>query len=331
MSTELSRQVLDCLAVAKKLDRHDLALEFELHHSKWFAYRFLTPHKATEVFKEEYSKAYRLKYARNIDTEQAEKVTGFNSTDFTSTKQSTAFWRARQFADRLGVSYNVFCSAAFEVLLREGWKRIPYVNQLYGVKNEALIAGAVKKHWAEYRDAWFRFSDLLQYREEHFRYLPAQIAHREYVVKEISRRPGWLNTCFDKKLLPVDLAIDLFGVEYIERWCGSVPVNRSAPSETIAESEFHPSCHSIPGAYHDATPTCSSCPFRQSCLSGVQMVEDKLKAKYGTLDPKADHRKECIRIRVANHRAKKKAATGPTLMAFAVSAFPSRFAATARM
>ena len=313
MSAEVPPQVRDCLAVASKLDRADLALERQLHGSKWFDYRFVTPKQATLIFKAAYQKVYREKYADNIDTEEAEGVTGIDTSDFAGTKQPTAFWRARQFADALGVPYDIFCEAAFGNLLRS-WKRIPYINQLYGKKNEQRIARAVYDYWTEWRTTRLMCSRLPQYREESFRNLPAQIEHRNWVIQEIkNNRTGALaQACDFFRILPIDEAVATFGQDWLDRTREGYFSEPPDPVVSVPDNEFLPSCHSIPGAYEETAVECKACPVRSSCLAGVTAVRDKLMASHGgSDDPKADRRRDQVRRRVALHRAKKK--VGPTI------------------
>jgi hypothetical protein len=152
-----------------KLDRER---EHTLYRRKWFDYRFLSPLAATARFYALYQDVYRWKFAANIDSLEAERKTGVSRIG--TIGERTSFWRARQFADELGVTYEIFLEAVFQMCIRNGWSRLPHVNQLYGEKNREPIASAVKALWAEHIRSRFTISTLPQYREEAHRGLEAR-------------------------------------------------------------------------------------------------------------------------------------------------------------
>jgi hypothetical protein len=122
----------------------DRERERDLYGQKWFDYRFLSPIAATARFYHLYQDVYRWKYAANIDALEAERKTGVSKK--ATRGERTSFWRARQFADELGVTYEVFLEAAFQVCIRRGWNRLPQMNQLYGPKNIEAIASVTNEY-----------------------------------------------------------------------------------------------------------------------------------------------------------------------------------------
>jgi hypothetical protein len=110
-----ARQNIDATSKFSKLDRER---ERDLYGQKWFDYRFLSPMAATARFYVLYQDVYRWKYATTIDSLEAEKKTGVSRKG--TRGELTSLWRARQFADELGVTYEVFLEAAFKVCIRRG-------------------------------------------------------------------------------------------------------------------------------------------------------------------------------------------------------------------
>lgn len=291
-----------------EIDRVD---ERELHHLKWFDYRFMSPREATLHFRDEFQKLYRRKYGQNIDTEESLQKFGVsrgepeaNRTEFTS------FWRARQFADQLGVSYSVFLEAAFEVLLRAGWARIPYINQMYG-KNAERIGTAVSAHWDEHCESRFMFSALPHYQEESFCGLAAQTAHQDWVIEQIKKlhsNHALGRACFILRILPQDRAELTFGARRFEMARASVEGTVPLPHETIAPREMLPSCMMLPGARDTTSPQCSTCRLASFCARTETSVLASVVSTTGVTDPEEHRRRELGAARTRKSRAKAKLA-----------------------
>lgn len=114
------------MIAASSITRTDLALERELHQTKWFDYRFISPMEATHQFRVAYSEIYRRMYARNISTEDAMTRSGVRAGPaFQCRTELTSFWRARQTADSYGLPYIIFIDVAMETLTRGGGSGFP--------------------------------------------------------------------------------------------------------------------------------------------------------------------------------------------------------------
>ena len=176
-------RLVDNLQCAQLVARKDLALEQKLYSTKWFDYRFISPLKATEQFYDQFRNRFRQQYKKNIDIFEGEMKTGVSAKGLLNRgREFTTVWKARQFADELGVPYNIFLGAAFELFERAGWSRLPHCNQLYGEKNRERIRCAVEKRWRETLDDRFTVSMEPQYRDESFQNFSGQLAHREWAL-----------------------------------------------------------------------------------------------------------------------------------------------------
>jgi hypothetical protein len=298
-----ARDNFDATSKFSKLDRER---ERDLYGQKWFDYRFLSPTAATAHFYVLYQDVYRWKYAANIDALEAERKTGVSKK--ATRGERTSFWRARQFADELGVTYEVFLEAAFQVCIRRGWNRLPHMNQLYGPKNMEAIAIAVRLLWAEHIKARFTISVLPQYREESYRGLEAQIDHRNWVMDQIKARHGSPHSigrvCYIHRVLPESDAFLEYGQERLDQAKAEIAFDGLVPDEPSVDESSLPSCFGLPGA-PDAGGGCDECPIFRTCLRVEAAVRKKITEKHGSDDPVQSHRKAQGRKRTSKFRAKK--------------------------
>ena len=170
----------DLIHTVSLLERSDLEAEHELHRAKRFDYRYLPPLQATVKFYESYQRCFQRKSRATVDIREVPFKTGVSSKGFLkSGRQFTSFWRARQFADRLGVPYDVFFEHSMELLMRAGWQRLPHINQLTAGKNWPRIAAAVKTGWQEHLDNFLMISEAPPYTVPSFRGLHSQKDHRD--------------------------------------------------------------------------------------------------------------------------------------------------------
>ena len=300
---------------AKSLElfaKKDLIDERQLHGMKWFDYRFMTPMEATMKFRDVFQQYYRHKYSRNIDTPSAETKFGVRNGEATShPAEFTSFWRVRQQADELGVPYNVFLDAGFEVLLRNRFKRIPYINQFLGI-HRLQIGSAVWQHWLEYQQAWPRFSRLPQYRNESFSGLRAQTAHRAWVLDEIDRRgaKAWAigAACFVDRVITEELAEARFGKEKVDFARDEVKADAPVSHDPIDATGRLPSCAGLPGAYDVSSDECRGCQYATVCSKLVGRVIEDVVTRTGSDEPVAARKRLNQAARTRKCRANKLAA-----------------------
>jgi hypothetical protein len=291
-----------------KADRID---ERELHDLKWFDYRFMSPREATLKFREEFQTVYRQKYARNIDTEEAPRKFGVRRGDPESHKaEFTSLWRARQSADLVGAPYDIFLNAAFDILLRGHFERMPAPNQFYR-KHAEKIAIAVRDHWDELCGTRFMYATLPQYQEASFFGLPAQIAHRVWVIEQIKKlhsNHALGRACFTLRILPEAQARAAFGDERLEMARAIVADDAMAavPHTACKRRDSLPSCAMLPGAMEIGSSECSKCKIAALCARGGEMVLQTVIGTTGVSDP-VESRKRALgkeRTRKCRERAR---------------------------
>jgi hypothetical protein len=297
------REILDATRKFSKLDRER---ERILYERKWFDYRFLSPMAATVSFYHLYQDFYRWKYAANIDALEAEQKTGVSRKP--KRGEGTSFWRARQFADELGVTYEIFLEATFQVCIRRGWNRLPHINQLYGDKNSEAITIAVGSLWADHIKARLTISVLPQYREESYRGLGAQINHRTWVMDQIKARDGSAmsigRACYIHRVLPEDDARLVYGQERLDQAKAEIAFDGSVPDEPGVAAVLMPSCFGLPGAPDYGGACATRCRVSQPCFRIEAAARNLTIEKYGSDDPVLSHRKAQGSKRTARFRAK---------------------------
>jgi hypothetical protein len=311
-TAEVTRSMIEVrtrenFVTTSRFSQLDREKERSLYGRKWFDYRFLSPIAATTRFYDLYQDVYRWKYATTIDTLEAEKKTGVSRKP--TRGELTSFWRARQFADELGVTYEIFLEAAFQVFILNGWSRLPHVNQLYGDKNREVITSAVKSLWAEHINSRFTISLLPQYREESYRRLEAQIDHRNWVMDQIKARHGSPHSigraCYIHRVLPEDDARLEYGQERLDQAKAEIAFDGLVPDEPSVAELALPSCYGLPGAPDAGGGRCDECPQFRWCLKVETIVRNAIAKKLGSDDPVVSRRKAQGRKRTAKFRAKK--------------------------
>ena len=300
----------DSCVTTTQFRRADLTSERDLHTRKWFDYRFMSPREATAIFRAEYEKVYRLSHARNIDTAQAERKFGTRRGVPEDHKaEFTSFWRARQFADLLGMPYGIFLGAAYQILLSGSFQRIPYINQIYG-KHQLRIAVAATERWEEHCASRFMFSPLPHYKSESFRGLAAQVAHQDWVLEQLktSTYHAIGRACFTLQILPEERAKLEFDEECLERAREYAAEEVPEAHESWGPRQLLPSCAMLPGALDISSPECSTCKVASFCTRAGASVLGSVTTVTGAADPEEERRRKLGRDRTRRCRQKAKLA-----------------------
>ena len=289
-----------------------LRCEPGLFDSKWFDYRFTHPSRATEVFADEYAKAYQVFWRKYRDVTEAPLKQGFRGDSlFASSPHTvTSTWAARQAADVLGMPYGFFISRALEIVLRR-WKnpRLPRPNQLL---RPELVPELIEQ-WDEWCGSQLMRAEHKRYLNCNFRGEPAQLAHHEWLVAQIWARHGHPrvigHVCFELQQLPEARARAEFGDERVDR--ARAEVSGSAPLEPLSETAFRVQmpigCFGVPHAPQSTDKACSTCRHFAACATASDGMLASIKMSRGTTDPVGARKKAQDRARQRRCRARKRA------------------------
>jgi hypothetical protein len=293
----------------------DACRERHLHTSKWFDYRFMSPWEATEKFVKDYQAVFCEQWRKNMDRDEAALKRAVAGSGLDDAREFTSFLRARQLADELGVPYRFFIDAAMNKLLRDGYKKLPRPNQLYGTAVKERVIIAVSETWQEYLEAKFQVSAAPQYRNEvavEHGDQAARKAHQDHVVRELKNRrekPYLIaRACFVDRVLPEDRAVHEFGHEKMQAARLETCIEPEAPVTVVDRVDMLPSCFGVAHAFDGSSDECQQCPLWRQCSVAEESVRQQLMSKLKTDDPVLAQRRQLGRERTARCRAKKRAA-----------------------
>ena len=232
---ELSQ--LDCERLAlERISGKLLQREASLFATKWFDYRGMHPTKATYLFVALFDKAFVRQIQRRIDHEIV-NWHSFKGEDFLNltvevrirdekkrkekierevrarTRTYTAFWKARQTADALGVPYDFYANKVMQWADMNIWQRVPGPNHAYSPE----VVEFIKSAWEGACNDAIPKPLSGRFFAETFEGAPDQIEFQEWLCERIKRRPN----------VPVALASNLYLEKRLVR--------------EIAEDHFDPS------------------------------------------------------------------------------------------
>lgn len=296
--------------------------EMDLYTTKWFDYRFISPTEATDMFKSEYSKAYKIAWRTYEDRNEAEFKSGlFEMPKFRKPsdkdtiklkREYTSIWRARQCADALGVPYDFLIRETIDALMASGRCRtMPRPNQIAGALTDEAIRDRVRQQWTDW--AAFNFSSMIsrlpQYMDHAYRGLHAQDAHRDWVLERLGdghpRNVG--RACYIFQTLPEDRAVARFGEERIAQARDEVKGETPAATAELEPGQLAPSCFAVPFAFEKNNGICLACPFRRLCETMESFARATLRNARGSEDPRKAKEREQATIRQRQCRARKAA------------------------
>jgi hypothetical protein len=314
----LEARVIVNIDAARRMGASIIHEELKLYTTKWFDYRFLTPTKATELFRIEYSKAYKLGWSQYQDRTEAELKSGLfeipkflkpSDKDTSKLKREyTSIWRARQSADLLGVPYDFLIRETIDALMASGHcHTMPRPNQIAGALKREAICNRVMQRWRDWAAVNFdkMISRLPQYMNHAYCGLHAQDAHRDWVVERLGDGHP-LNVgraCYIFQTLPEDRAVARFGEERIAQARDEVRAEAPAAMAKLELPRLVPSCLGL--AFEKSNVICSACPVNRLCGALESRARKALLDKHGSEDPRKAKEREQARDRQRRHRAGK--------------------------
>jgi hypothetical protein len=306
---ELEQLIHDLVLAAGHVPRAELALERDLMTTKWFDYRFMSPVEATRQFARAYVDAAKHYTRANFDRDRGERMKALPAGDlFAKASTGTSLWRARQYADALGVPYGLYIDEVMRMHMDGGGVRVPYPNQLYASRWLGEIGTKVADAWAQRCRDRFTTSELEHYRRGNQLGFPSQRGHHAWVLEQLQRGAAcriWL--ALERGLLTVNEAIEEFGVGRVETALARLGGEPDPMERTLPGSAFIPSCLGVPGTLAETEP-CVGCPAKRACARVAELVEEQIVARKGSLDPVLARKRAQTRDRVRRLRAKKRAA-----------------------
>jgi hypothetical protein len=298
-----------------------LRAELDLAVSKWPNYRFMTPLRATRLFKEAYVAEYRRYHARNIDYREAEALKIGHKLDLAHhSTQNTQLWRARQIADGLGMPYGAYLEFAFAFAEGRRRKYAPQPNQLGpSERSAAAWSGKLAEFWTPERK-WLALEaeePLPEYRLSNDLGLTMQGQFRAELLD--LGRSGAINpeAFLDthvvtlEQLTPAECEAAFPGWIALESMAETLDAKAAGiiaghPYSAIDPSRIRPSCYGLPGINATAEARCQICGLRPGCHVQRREILDQLVIHFGTTDPIAGARRAGNAERQRRHRARQK-------------------------
>lgn len=178
--------------------------------TKWFDYRFESPQHSTYRFAHAYALAYKETFKRVYDDEKGDHVKGFKGKDIFAPEQKNAtlprsMWRARQYADGLGMPYIEFCRAGLHWAVQRNRRFLPRPAHLCNFN----LLTAINTTWQERQTGILFHASHANYLNEHYAGLNAQDDHHEWLFVQLSKRGNpvpALRTILGRDLLPIEKA-----------------------------------------------------------------------------------------------------------------------------
>jgi hypothetical protein len=279
--------VRDSIAALRLVMPDVLKRERERAHTKWFAYRFMSPLEATKLFADLYRTAFKRYVRTHRDVGDADEANGLSSRLFGVPSSSlTEVWNARQRADEIGLPYNLLMEFSFDFAGRRTRKRAPRPGQLFD-------SGAAQIAWPLELEKWIadplhvdvQRLDMPQYKHENYRSFPVQEEFHNYILESLHERVGtWglklAHHCLSRRHLPVSKAIKLVPkgarASTIRHLRGELELSTelNGSAERLPDIALAPACFGVPFSVEESSPECAVCPLARRCNEAVLAVFD---------------------------------------------------------
>lgn len=321
--SSLEDRVRDNITALRLVMPEVLLRERERAHTKWYAYRFMSPLQATTLFADLYRKGFQRYVSVHRDIHDADAAQGLSSRLFGAPNRSlTEVWNARQRADELGLPYNLLIDFGFHFAGRRTRKRAPRPGQLFD-SGEAGIA------WPLELGKWIvdplhyevQRLNMPQYRHENYRSFPVQREFHDYILESIVERvsawgPKLAHHCVSRRHLPISRAIKVVpkgarksAIRHIRDELGLIS-EQNGEMVHLPDIALAPACFGLPFATDETSPECMVCPLAGRCSLAGSAATKHMLDRYRSVSPlQQDQKKntnEKTKLRVRRHREKKR-------------------------
>lgn len=291
--TPMGRRVQELVLVREIIDPAFLAEEPSLDQSRWVQYGYMSALERTELFCRLYLGTYRRHYGCFRDYNAAHEKCPVDPELFKNEpSEINSLWRARQYADEIGMRYDMFLEAVMGWATNtRGRKYFPRPNQLYSPKQLELAL-----------DQWERQKDIIprlfaeDWDDRFFQQNPKRTDPPRWQALQMEL--GKLK----RSSSPASVLASLMGSQdaLSERDARYMFRDRPelvdeavrdlwAPWKVRSGTAFDPYVPPCLGLRHDANAEpCSQCKFALLCEKTRAMTDKLLHAKTGSSDPRAD-------------------------------------------
>lgn len=318
-----NERLSDCVEAMRLIMPDVLEVEHELAHEKWFAYRFMSPMAATQLFASLYRLRFRRFVAEHKDRDEAERSVGLSFSLFDAPgPQLTRVWKARQHADRFCLPYDLLINFGFDFAGRRKWRRAPTPAQMFGSRDSVEEWTRKFELYAEENLGLLVDSmpALAPYQNEHFRDLRDQSKFRDFLTRHI-QIPGksWAtklgNHCTKKRHLPLAAGMALVPEEERQNVIDDIrrdidlDLIEFGPKLDLPDIALAPSCIGLGPAHQKHELQCAACPFATKCRDMSVLASNTMNQQFGSVSPveqqRLINRREKTKLRVRAHRKNK--------------------------
>lgn len=300
-----------------------LCEEAELITLKWPTYRFKSPWELNELFRTTYNDLCKNRRPRGLTAPVANLGGIGPKLNFEiASSQLTQLHRARQHADRTGMPYDEYLRFCFDFAERRKRGHLPRPNQLRpSTQSESAWFSLIGSYWTSDR-YWVRLSAapcLAQYTCRNEAGLPAQVSFREALLflaesNEIDPTSFYARVVLANQWLQEEHLVSKLPEIWTrarERAMDDQMVGHYKPQQHVplAQEDLMQSCYGVPGIDTAETEVCVQCPLRKTCDEARSAVLQRIQDRHGCNDPATEASRARNRSRVADFRARTKAAT----------------------
>ncbi|HQO30476.1 MAG TPA: hypothetical protein PKY22_13290, partial [Accumulibacter sp.] len=191
---------------------------------KWWDYKPIHPLHATYEFAEAYIESYVRATKKRYGDKEGQHVKPLRFRNFLKCEPAvvTGMWRARQFADRIGCTYEFYCEKAMKFASACDWKYLPRPHLMYSTTTVGDLPSMleyIEAQWQENRKTQFMIAKSDFYKNENFRGNIYQIKHQQALMRFLEGYSGnraYIATAwvFDQRILLPDLVKIRLGSEF---------------------------------------------------------------------------------------------------------------------